>query len=522
MAGKRTTLRPGGLAETQETVEYTVACDDAAAHPRLGPPRVGDGVDDAVEQHRPNPVRVHVGVGLAEEGAVGEAYIGELVIPDEAAQVVEVAGGVGGRDVGKEPAADVPAAPGEVRGLAPVPLGRVLGERDRDSLPEPLLGPLAAKAAHRSAGVGATGIPADDVETPVAERVEPLRIPSNEVDAGFAGSPRVDEHRADSPIGLARQVTDHRKLDLPPGRAVPVERHSNPGTFQAAAAIAPGDFTLGPGGRGRREKSETGCQDRRSSRLLLSTPSHRSPPSSPFEPPCPGTIVAQVRRRLQIAWRTLRGARMDAERTDLLAAPFAIATTALAFLVALIAAAGAQGATRSVVDQRDDLATPQQVHVIYALPSDGIDHELDTNGTLAASVGSWQTWLRGQTGGTGPDAGYRGRSAGHRLRPAAEHRRAARLRGALHPRPDRGRAPGDGPADTTASSTPSITTARRMGSAAVLPGRRASPRLRAPANRSVPSICRACHPHPRRPAPRARSPAPANRLGTRSSRRSTS
>lgn len=53
---------------------------------------------------------------------------------------------------------------------------------------------------------------------------------------------------------------------------------------------------------------------------------------------------------------------------------------------------------RSTVDRPDDF-TGYQVHVMYVLPSDGIDEELDVNGALATSVDAFQKWLEGQTGG---------------------------------------------------------------------------------------------------------------------------
>lgn len=56
------------------------------------------------------------------------------------------------------------------------------------------------------------------------------------------------------------------------------------------------------------------------------------------------------------------------------------------------------GSSRTTADQPDDIAGPQ-VHVVYAIPADGTDRGLDTNGTIAASVGNWESWLRGQTGG---------------------------------------------------------------------------------------------------------------------------
>jgi len=54
--------------------------------------------------------------------------------------------------------------------------------------------------------------------------------------------------------------------------------------------------------------------------------------------------------------------------------------------------------SRSTTDRLDDI-TGAQVHVVYVLPSDGQDRQLDTNGTLRNTVGSWQTWLSGQTAG---------------------------------------------------------------------------------------------------------------------------
>ena len=53
---------------------------------------------------------------------------------------------------------------------------------------------------------------------------------------------------------------------------------------------------------------------------------------------------------------------------------------------------------RSTVDRADDFVG-LQVHVIYAVPSDGIDRAFDTSGGIESSTASYQTWLAGQTGG---------------------------------------------------------------------------------------------------------------------------
>lgn len=53
---------------------------------------------------------------------------------------------------------------------------------------------------------------------------------------------------------------------------------------------------------------------------------------------------------------------------------------------------------RQTADQPDD-TTGYQIHVLYVLPSDRTDRELDTNGTIATSVSAWENWLCNQTKG---------------------------------------------------------------------------------------------------------------------------
>jgi List-Bact-rpt repeat protein len=53
---------------------------------------------------------------------------------------------------------------------------------------------------------------------------------------------------------------------------------------------------------------------------------------------------------------------------------------------------------RATIDRPDDVAG-SQIHVIYALPSDGTDRALDQSGTLEGSVAAWNAWLADQTGG---------------------------------------------------------------------------------------------------------------------------
>ena len=53
---------------------------------------------------------------------------------------------------------------------------------------------------------------------------------------------------------------------------------------------------------------------------------------------------------------------------------------------------------RATVDQPDELRGPQ-VHVMYVLPSDGVDQGLDTNGAITSSVAAFQRWFADQTAG---------------------------------------------------------------------------------------------------------------------------
>lgn len=53
---------------------------------------------------------------------------------------------------------------------------------------------------------------------------------------------------------------------------------------------------------------------------------------------------------------------------------------------------------RSAVDRPDNLAGPQ-IHVMYVVPSDGEDRQLDIDGTLARSLASLHTWFSQRSNG---------------------------------------------------------------------------------------------------------------------------
>jgi PASTA domain/Divergent InlB B-repeat domain len=74
----------------------------------------------------------------------------------------------------------------------------------------------------------------------------------------------------------------------------------------------------------------------------------------------------------------------------------------IALLLAALAPLQAGGSNmtlpRSNVDRQDDLSG-LQVHMIYALPSDGVDRSFDIDGSIQSSVEAFQRWLSAQTGG---------------------------------------------------------------------------------------------------------------------------
>jgi hypothetical protein len=69
-----------------------------------------------------------------------------------------------------------------------------------------------------------------------------------------------------------------------------------------------------------------------------------------------------------------------------------------AVCTAVFPASAASALPRSTMDRPDEQRGPQ-IHVIYALPSDGVDRRLDETGQLEGSVASFQAWLAGETGG---------------------------------------------------------------------------------------------------------------------------
>lgn len=77
-----------------------------------------------------------------------------------------------------------------------------------------------------------------------------------------------------------------------------------------------------------------------------------------------------------------------------------------AFLLGLIlmgvsAAVSAQQVAARATEDRPDVSQDYQVHLVYALPKDGKDRNLDTDGTIARSFSKANEWFAEQSGGPG-------------------------------------------------------------------------------------------------------------------------
>ena len=252
VAGQRAPLRSGLLAQLQELGEHLVGGRRVAGDPGLGAGGVRDGVDDPVEQHRPHPLGEQVGVHLADDGAVGEADVGDGLLAGELTEAVQVAHRVRGGDVREEGAHHLTAATGQVGGQPRVALGLGRSRGDRHPLPELRRLGLAGEAVHRGAGMGAARVPADDVEPAVTPRVELVAALAHQAHPGVARAARVDEDGPDPLLGPAGGVADHRQLDLGARGVGPVQRHGHAGALEPFTAARPVDSRGGaPGCRGR-------------------------------------------------------------------------------------------------------------------------------------------------------------------------------------------------------------------------------------------------------------------------------
>ena len=223
-------------------------------------------VDRPVEDHRAGVLGEGVGVLRPDLGAVGEAQVVQPLVADEPAQQVEVAHGVGGRDVLEQHPGAGQAVPAEAldRGVEGGGLGGVVRRAVEGE--EPVEGGVVG-AADRRRPADAAGVPAHEVLVLEALAGEA----GQQAQPGPARAARVDEQAAE-PRRRRRPDAAHHQRERPAVGGGPVERggdgrRTRPGgcssTSRAAArcsapspepaggSMTPGATTAGTGSSGR-------------------------------------------------------------------------------------------------------------------------------------------------------------------------------------------------------------------------------------------------------------------------------
>ena len=230
-------VRAGLIAEPEELLELLLRRDPVGAD--LLPARPQLRVEDTVDDEGPYSVREEVGVGGAQERAVGEAEVGELGIAHGSAQEVEVSSDIGGVHVRCDSGALGQALrPEGVVGVEERAELRLLVGKDRHVGEVAVERPLALEASERIGCAHAPRVEPDDVEAPAQVASQELaEAGQHELDAGATGPARVDEDRAT--LAALVRCRDLRQRDRS-GRAlrVAVVQRNLGGGAQGAREVA--------------------------------------------------------------------------------------------------------------------------------------------------------------------------------------------------------------------------------------------------------------------------------------------
>ena len=174
---------------------------------------VGPELDDAVEHHRPHPLREQVGVHLPDHGAVAEAEVAELLVAHGGPHDVHVAGHVRGADVRRTSpylvAAVLDVVVADRRGRPP------RRRRPRRSGPRRTSSSAGTPQVIGGAAAHAARVEPDDVEV-LGDLLGERRTGSSSAYSAALGTgpAGVDEQRAD-PVAAGRRAGDVQ-LDLSP------------------------------------------------------------------------------------------------------------------------------------------------------------------------------------------------------------------------------------------------------------------------------------------------------------------
>ena len=190
------------------------------AQPGVRPPAVGPGLgrDVPVQHHPADPAREQVRVGGAQERAVGDAEVVQLGLAEVLAQQVQVAGGVGGRDVPQQRA--VPRGADLAELTPPADVAALLAPADGEEgvlAEERAFRGLAREALDRRARPGPSRVPAHDVvlaQQFLREEPEKCRELYR---ARPAGAARVEEDHAAAGRPVARCSTTASLIFGPDG-----------------------------------------------------------------------------------------------------------------------------------------------------------------------------------------------------------------------------------------------------------------------------------------------------------------
>ena len=223
---------------------------------RLGHPeleRRQRRVDHPVEDQRAQVGGEQVRVRRTQERPIGHAHEREALVADRLAQLLEVAGDVGGPDEpeqwprGARTRLRVPAVGGDQR----VACGR--GHRDGIGGRAVRGRRFAAAAVQATAVADAAWIHLDDVEARLDRRSEDTEVAAQELRAGLTGAARIDDQRADAVGRVQRRLARERDADrrVPGVRVVDGHREGR-GLDPTAAGCPRKRCRIGRGLGGRR------------------------------------------------------------------------------------------------------------------------------------------------------------------------------------------------------------------------------------------------------------------------------